>query len=388
MPHILGQVPWRPASLWTWPARGTRCVAIRRAADEHPGALQVHRDSEPSTGPLATDRRPKYHARRPPDQDAREVTRGPRRGVRRNQRGPSERRRFAARQVACVSSSNAQGATSIREGPGRTVIQRTPGWRLVSLRELWRYRDLLVSFLARDLRLRYRQTALGVVWVALQPLMGAVIFAVVFGIVARLPSNGVPYFVFSLAGLVLWGAFSNTLSRVSFSLLQNAHLVSKVYFPRLLLPIAAALSALVDLAAGTVLLVATMLLFEVPLSAGLLVFPVLGILAMALALSVGLSMAALMVKYRDVQQVLTVLTQLLLYASPVAYPVTAAPAGFRFFFDLNPLTSILEAARWSLFGIGTMPAIGLALTLIVTILMAVAGCLLFRHAERSFADVI
>ncbi len=268
-------------------------------------------------------------------------------------------------------------------------LRPTRGWALPDLAELWRFRDLLQILVARDLKLRYRQTALGISWVVLQPLLAAAIFAFVFGKVARIQSpGGVPYFLFALAGMIAWTGFSSTLQRSGTSLLVHAHLVAKVWFPRLLLPLSAALASLIDLAVGLLLLAALLLLHHGAPGAAMLLLPVSLVLLLLLALGLGLHAAAIAVRYRDVQYVLPVATQLLLYGSPVAYPTQSVPAAYQTLYHLNPLVAPLETFRWALFGTGQTEPIWLAYSATAALLLCGTGLLLFLRVERTLSDVL
>ena len=268
------------------------------------------------------------------------------------------------------------------------IIEPTSGWQAINLRELWQFRDLLTTLAQRDVKLRYRQTALGALWVLLQPLMAAGIFSFVFGKVAKLPSDGLPYFVFSYAGLLGWNAFSSTLTKASASLTSNANLVSKVYFPRLVLPLSVVFSTLIDFAVALGLMVVLMIIYHVVPTAALLLLPVWLALIVLLAVGVGLYAAALTVSYRDVSFILPVLTQFLLYASPVAYAVSAVPAHLRLVYFINPLSGLLEAFRWSLLGTGQLDGRIVSYSVVVTVLVFLGGALSFKKMERKFADVI
>ena len=268
------------------------------------------------------------------------------------------------------------------------TIRPTSGWQAINLRELWQFRDLLTTLAQRDVKLRYRQTALGALWVVLQPLMAAGIFSFVFGKVAKLPSDGLPYFIFAFAGLLGWNAFSSTLTKASGCLLQNANLVSKVYFPRLVLPLSVVFSTLIDFAVALALMAVLMVVYHVAPTAALLLLPVWLALIVLLAVGVGLYASALTVSYRDVQYVLPVVTQFLLYASPVAYAVSAVPAHLRLIYFVNPLSGLLEGFRWSLLGVGTLDARIMAYSVVVTLLVFAGGALSFKKMERKFADVI
>jgi lipopolysaccharide transport system permease protein len=276
------------------------------------------------------------------------------------------------------------------EQPRIKIRPARPWGSLLNLAEVWEFRDLLLALATRDVKLRYRQTALGAAWVVVQPLIGAGIFSVVFGRVAKLPSDGVPYFLFSYAGLLAWTAFSSTLSKASGSMVGNANLISKIYFPRVILPLSTVFSTLIDFGVALVMMAVLMAVYHVTPHVGLLLMPVLLLLVLLLASGVGLIAAALAVSYRDIQYVLPVLTQFLLYGSPVAYGVSAVPAAVRPLYDLNPLAALLEAFRWSLLGTGGGPGLAARVGVAAAVSVAVflGGVVVFRRMERRFADVI
>ena len=269
------------------------------------------------------------------------------------------------------------------------ILKPTSGWLSIDFREIWQYRDLLLALAMRDVKLRYRQTALGVLWVILQPLIAAGLFSLIFGQVAKLPSDGVPYFLFSFAGLLGWNAFNSTLSKTSTCLIgNNAPLVSKIYFPRLILPLSTLLSTLIDFGVGLAMLAILLPFYHIVPHWGLLLLPVWLGLILLLALGLGLVAAALTVSYRDVQFVLPVLMQFALYATPIAYAISAIPHRFYWFFFLNPLTGLLEALRWSLLGIGYLPISQLLWSTLEVTVLFFWGLASFRRMERTFADVI
>ena len=267
-------------------------------------------------------------------------------------------------------------------------IRPTSGWAALNLAETWQFRDLLFTLAGRDLKLRYKQTALGVIWVVLQPLMAAGIFSFVFGAVADLPSDGVPYFVFSYAGLLGWNLFSNILTKSSGCLVGNSQLISKVFFPRLVLPLSTVPSTLVDFGIALALMTGLLAVYGIAPGWGILLLPVWVALLMMLSLGIGLVTAALTVSYRDVQYILPVFLQMLLYASPIAYAVSAVPDRWRGLYFLNPLSGLLEAFRWSLLGTGQPHWPALAYTAAVAAAVLVAGAFSFKKMERKFADVI
>jgi lipopolysaccharide transport system permease protein len=295
------------------------------------------------------------------------------------------------REAGSVSLDVAPAGRDART-PMRTIKPRRR-WAPPELREIWEFRDLLLRFAAKDVILRYRQTALGVVWVVLQPVLTAGVFTFVFGDVAGLKSPGVPYFVFAFAGQVAWNAFNTIITRSSSALVISSALVSKIYFPRLLLPLSVVFAALIDAAVAFVMMLIILFLSGVPITVTILTFPLWLLFVMVLAEGAGIVASSLMVRYRDVQYVLPVLVQLLLFASPVAYSLSSVPKhlrGFHTFLVLNPLTGLLQGVRWSLLGAKNAP-ITLGLSLYATsasVLILIVGMFAFAQMERSFADVI
>ena len=298
-----------------------------------------------------------------------------------------------------------QPAYSIREGADLTAPAAPPPvakpWLVIEgerssldldLLDLWRFRDLLATLAQRDLRLRYKQTFLGVVWVILQPLLAAGIFSIVFGLIAGLKAPGdVPYFVFSFVGMMAWTLFSGTLIKVSGCLVGNSHLISKVYFPRLVLPLSSVGSVLVDFAVAFVMMVALLAAFGITPGLGILLLPVWIGLLVAMAMGLGLVTSALAVSYRDVNYILPVFVQMLLYATPVAYSIESIPeraAGLKWFFYLNPLTGLLEGFRWSVLGAGQPDVRLIAVSVTVTVVLLVLGVYTFKRMEKQFADVV
>lgn len=267
-------------------------------------------------------------------------------------------------------------------------IRRSSGWATLDFLEIWQFRGLLISLAGRDLKLRYKQTALGIIWVVVQPLMAAGIFSFVFGKVARLPSDGVPYLLFSFAGLLGWNLFGTTVTKCSACLVGNSQLISKVFFPRLILPLSTIPSVLVDFAVAAGMMAGLLCFYSVAPGWGVLLLPVWMALVLMLALGIGLCTAALAVSYRDVQYIVPVFLQILLYASPIAYSIAAVPAHLRGVYLLNPLSALLEAFRASLLHTiwpGWQPLAGAAT---VSSIALFAGLFSFKRMERQFADVI
>lgn len=267
------------------------------------------------------------------------------------------------------------------------IIKPTSRWRAIDFGELWRFRDLFVALGVRDLKLRYRQTALGAIWVVLQPLLAAGIFSLVFGRVASLPSDGVPYFVFSYAGLLGWNTFSDTVTRAGDSLVAHRAMVSKIFFPRLLLPASSIIAKLVDFGVSAIVMLILLVVYDMPIRWQMVVLPGCLLLTFMLGLGFGLIATAYSVTYRDVAYVVPVAIQMLLYASPVAYSLGAVPADVRGYYALNPLVGILETFRWSI--TGTELRVGyLAWSAAASVIVFAGGAFIFRGMERRFADVI
>lgn len=273
-------------------------------------------------------------------------------------------------------------------GAPHLVIRPRGRFTGVNLREAWRYRDVLRAFAARDFTLRYRQTMLGVTWIILQPLLAALSFAFVFGRVAGLRSEGVPYLVFALAGLLAWNAFNGVVTRGSLSLAAVGPMVSKVYFPRILLPLATLGSVLLDFVVALVIEIVLLLVSGVSLSWPLLLLPIWPVMIMGLGSGIALIASALAVRYRDVLQILPMAMQLMLFLSPVGYSVGAVPKDVRWAVAVNPLTGTLQGIRWSLFGRGSVGGWQVAWSAVAALLAVTAGAYVFSSLERDFADVI
>jgi lipopolysaccharide transport system permease protein len=269
------------------------------------------------------------------------------------------------------------------------IVSASTGWLSVNLGEVLQSHELLLSLAGRDLRARYKQTILGIAWVVMQPLFAAGIFSFVLNIVAGLESpDGMPYFLFTFTGLVAWNGFGAVLSRSSGALVGNAALVTKIYFPRLVLPLATVLTVLVDfLVALSLLALLTAALWHLP-GWTVLLMPVFILLLWVLALGVGLCVAAVAVSYRDALYVLPVVTQFLMWSSAVIFPTERVPERFLTILYLNPVVSLVEAFRWSVLGSGTVRWEYVAYSAFVTVLVFICGSLAFRRMERRFADVI
>jgi lipopolysaccharide transport system permease protein len=271
---------------------------------------------------------------------------------------------------------------------GWTVNAAPAGWLPpLQLGRLWAYRELAVVLALRDLKVRYKQTALGVAWAVIQPLAAAIIFSLVFGRLVNLPSEDVAYPVFVYAGVVLWTYFSNGLDSVSNSLVQNRDLVTKVYFPRLLAPLATALPGLVDFTASLAILVVAMAVYGVVPGVALVFVPLWILGTVVVLLGAGLWLAALNVQYRDVRHTLTFLVQVWLFASPVVYPASLVHGAWRYLYAVNPMSTAINGFRWSLLD-ARAPGVESFVSLAVALALVAGGLVYFLRADRRFADVI
>jgi lipopolysaccharide transport system permease protein len=268
------------------------------------------------------------------------------------------------------------------------TIRPAKGWVPLDLGELWHFRDLMFALALRDVKLRYKQTALGVVWVVLQPLMQAGILSFVFGTIAHMKSGPIPYFVFSFAGVMAWNLYNNVLTKAGGSLVGNANLISKIFFPRLILPLSSLPSALLDFSIAVGVLGVIMAIYHIAPNWGLLLMPIWIFLLLLFAVGVGLVATSLMVSYRDVGYVLPVALQILFYACPIAYPASKVPAHLLFWYNFNPLAPIFEALNWSVFGTGTLDWRFLSYSAAAAAAVLMGGVFAFKHMEKKFADVI
>lgn len=268
------------------------------------------------------------------------------------------------------------------------VIQPTRGWGRLALHEVWEYRDLLYFLLWRDIKGRYRQMALGPLWIVLRPLFNMVLFTLIFGVVARLPSDGVPYPVFTYTALLPWTFFSGAVMGASNSLLSNRHLITKVYFPRLIIPIVSILSGLLDFCISFVILLGMMLYYGYVPGWGIVLLPFYMLVAIATALMVGLWFATWIVHYHDVGEIVSYLIRGWMYATPVVYALSIIPARWRMLYRLiNPMTNVIEGFRWALLGTGQSPD-GITLLSVLWILpFLIAGAFYFRRTERTIVDI-
>jgi homopolymeric O-antigen transport system permease protein len=269
------------------------------------------------------------------------------------------------------------------------VIRIEPSNRLtLGLKELWDYRELLYFLVWRDVKVRYKQTAIGAAWAIIQPLLTMIIFTLVFDKFAKIPSNGLPYPIFSYAALLPWTYFAKALNQSILSVVTNANLITKVYFPRLLLPVSAVISGIIDFGIGFVFLVALMIWYGVVPSWGILLLPCFVLLTMLTALSVSLWLSVINVRYRDVGQAMPFLIQIWMFASPVAYPVSVVPESWRLLYNLNPMSGVIEGFRWALTGSESPPLLPIMLSTVIVVGLLYSGLLFFRRMEQTFADVV
>jgi len=273
--------------------------------------------------------------------------------------------------------------------PGHSVVfEAKSGWRFIDFHELWEYRDLFYFLIWRNIKVRYAQSVLGVGWAIIQPVFSMIVFTIVFGKLAKIGSEGVPYAIFSYTALVPWTYFSNALTQSGASLVGASGMISKVYFPRLIIPMSPVLDKLVDFGISLILLVGLMVWFKIAPTIWVLTLPLLILLMMLTAAGLGMWLTALAVQYRDVNYGMKFAVQLLMYASPVVYPASLVPDQFRLLYGLNPMAGVIEGFRAALLGTRPMPWDLIAVGSVTALVVAVSGAFYFRRTERVFADVV
>lgn len=273
--------------------------------------------------------------------------------------------------------------------PPPIVIEPAHGWVSIRLRELWAYRELLYFLAWRDVKVRYKQTVLGASWAIIQPFFTMVVFSLFFGRLAQIPSDGIPYPIFSYTGLLPWLYFANSLNASSNSLVNSAALIRKVYFPRMVVPISSVLTGLVDFALAFIVLAGMMVFYHIsPSPSSLIWLPVFLLLALATALGIGLWLSALNARYRDVRYLAGFLTQLWMFATPVVYPSSLLDEPWRTIYGLNPMVGVVEGFRWALLGRGQPPGPMLLISTLTALVLLITGMFYFRRTERTFADVV
>jgi len=262
------------------------------------------------------------------------------------------------------------------------------GWVSLKLGEVWQYRELLFFLTWRDIKVRYKQTALGATWAIIQPFMTMVVFSLFFGKLAKMPSDGVPYPVFSLTALVPWTLFSNGLVASANSLVGSSNLIKKVYFPRLIIPLASQMAGIVDFALAFLVLIGMLLWFHIVPGIQILFLPLFLLLALTASFGVGLWFSAMNVQFRDVRYIVPFLTQFWMFATPIAYPSSLLSPKWQVVYALNPMVGVVEGFRWALLGTKTAPGPMIAVSSLVSLLVLVSGAYYFRRMEKTFADVV
>lgn len=285
-------------------------------------------------------------------------------------------------------TSQVQAADATLDAAPILIIEPLKGIVPLRLAELWKHREVLYFLIWRDIKVRYKQTALGAAWAIIQPLFTMLIFSIFFGRLAKVPSDGLPYTLFSYSALVPWMFFATGLTQASNSLVSSSNLITKVYFPRLVVPMAAVLAGLLDLAISGVTLVLMMAYYHRGATAHAVWVPALLLLALVTSVGVSFWFSALNVKYRDIRHVLPFVVQLWMFATPIAYPSSLVPERFRAFYALNPMTGVIEGFRWALLGTDTAPGAMLIVSSTIAVLVLISGAYFFRRMETTFADVV
>ncbi len=267
-------------------------------------------------------------------------------------------------------------------------IEPSKGWSSVKLKELFEYRELLYFLIWRDIKVRYKQTVMGAAWAIIQPFFTMVVFTIFFGRLAKMPSDGIPYPIFSYAALVPWTFFANGLNQGSSSLVSSANLIKKVYFPRLAIPVATVLSGIVDFALAFIVLIGMMFYYGIMPTAHIFWLPLFLLLSLIISLGVSLWLSAMNVQFRDVHFVIPFLTQLWLFATPIAYPSSLLSEPWRTIYGINPMVGVVEGFRWALLGTNTAPGPVILVSSLVSLATLVSGALYFRRMEKNFADIV
>ena len=276
------------------------------------------------------------------------------------------------------------------------VLRPTRGWSALNLADLWRYRELIYFLIWRDVKVRYKQTVLGASWAIIQPFVTMVVFTVLFGNLAKMPSDGIPYPLFSYTGLLPWGLFTKAISDAGRSMIANRSMITKVYFPRLSIPLASVLSGLVDFGLAFIVLIGMILYYnyspnqdyQVVITPSILTLPLFLLLALITSLGVGLWLSALNVLYRDINYIIPFLTQFWLFITPIAYSASMIPEKWQLLYALNPMAGVVEGFRWALLGAGSAPSPMIAVSASIAVILMISGLYYFRRTERNFADEI
>ncbi len=288
-----------------------------------------------------------------------------------------------------ASKSADSGPEALKPAGSRIIrIEPSKGWVSLKIGELWEYRELLYFLTWRDLKVRYKQTLLGVLWAIIQPFFTMVVFSLFFGRLAKMPSDGIPYPIFTFSALVPWTFFTNGLAQASNSLVGSANLVTKVYFPRLAIPVASVLVGAVDFVLAFAILLCMMLYYGIVPTINIIWLPLLLALVIVTSLGVSLWLSALNVQFRDVKYVIPFLTQFWLFATPIAYPSSLLHQPWRTLYGLNPMVGVVEGFRWALLGAKTAPGVMVLVSALTALLILASGALYFRRMEKNFADII
>ena len=267
-------------------------------------------------------------------------------------------------------------------------IKPTKGWGSLNLRELWLYRELIYFLTWRDLKVRYKQTVLGAGWAILQPVLSMIVFSIFFGSLLNVPSEGVPYPIFSYAALLPWGVFAKALNDTGRSLVSNRAMLTKIYFPRMVIPLASVFSSLADFLIAFIVMLGLMLFYRIAPTSNIWTLPLFLLLAVITALGVGLWLSAMNVLYRDIGYMIPYITQLWFYLTPIVYSSSEVPEQWQFFYALNPMVGVVEGFRWALLGTADAPDPMIAVSATISVVIFISGMFYFRRMERTFADMV
>ena len=281
-----------------------------------------------------------------------------------------------------------QNSADLARAPETIYIKPSTGLTALNLRDLWIYRELVLFMIWRDIKVRYKQTLLGAAWALIQPILTMLVFNFIFGTIAKVPTEGIPYPIFSYTALLPWGLFTAALNTASRSLTSNQNMITKIYFPRLVLPLASVLGGLVDFAIAFLILIVMMIYYRVTPTAAVWLLPFFLLLAIVTALGVALWLSAINVQYRDVNYVLPFLTQFWLFLTPVAYSAKVISAKWQLVYSLNPMAGVVNGFRWALLGTHTGPSLNMAVSVAISLVVLISGLFYFRSMERTFADTI
>ena len=277
---------------------------------------------------------------------------------------------------------------SLHTDSKKIIIKPSRGWAALNLRDLWVYRELVYFMTWRDLKVRYKQTLLGASWAVLQPFLTMVVFSIFFGELAKVPSDNIPYPIFSYTALLPWTLFSKALTDASKSLVSSSHMITKVYFPRIILPLASILAGVVDFLVAFIVLIGMMVYYGITPTTNIWTLPFFLLLALVTALGVGLWLSALNVLYRDINYATHFITQFWMFITPIAYSSSMIPEQWKLIYALNPMAGVVNGFRWALLGVGDAPGLTLVVSVCVAILLLISGLFYFRRMERLFADMV